>query len=68
MADPAGCWLHIIAGLVLAGVGLWAAGGTAHIVLIVAGAVVFADGALHVCVLGPFFRAPFAGSRVRGQT
>jgi hypothetical protein len=65
MAGPAGRWLRIVAGLFLAGLGLWVAGGTAHIVLLVVGAVVFAAGALNVCVFGPIFGAPFSGSRVR---
>lgn len=64
MAAPAGRWLRLIAGVLIAVAALYATQGTEKIVLVAVGTIVFLAGALNVCLFAPLFRAPFLGSKV----
>lgn len=61
MSQPLGRWARVIAGIVIAGVGLYLALGAWSYALVVVGAVVFAAGALNYCIFGPLFGGPFSG-------
>jgi len=54
-----------VAGLVLIGLGIWAAAGLWQWVLILIGLVPLAAGAFDFCVFAPLFGLPFVGERLR---
>lgn len=68
MASPAGRVARIAAGLVLIVVGTVTGGGGGWIITAI-GVVPLLAGALDVCLLGPLFRRPLAGPKLRaGQS
>lgn len=65
MSSPAGRIARMVAGVVLIVVG--AVIGGAGWILAVVGLVPLAAGAFDVCLLGPLFGRPLAGSQMRGN-
>jgi DUF2892 family protein len=61
MAHPIGRWARVIAGAVIAAVGVYLAAGAWTIVLVAVGAVVLLAGALNYCIFAPLFGGPFSG-------
>lgn len=61
MAGPIGRWARVIAGVAIAGVGIYLAAGAWTYVLVAVGAVIFLAGAINVCLLAPLFGGPFSG-------
>lgn len=66
VGSQAGRGVRLVVGLALivAGIGL----GRGWVALAVVGGVPLAAGVFDVCLLGPLFRLPFAGSRFRQAT
>lgn len=61
MAGPIGRWARVIAGVAIAGVGIYVAAGALTYVLVAVGAIVFLAGALNVCIFAPLLGGPFSG-------
>ena len=67
MATASGRALRIVAGLLLAFVGIYLVGGTGGLVLAAVGAVPFVAGLFNVCLFAPLFGAPFLGRKLIEQ-
>ncbi|MDN4646210.1 YgaP family membrane protein [Arthrobacter sp. PsM3] len=67
MRGTSGRALRIAAGLVLAAVGIFAAGGLWGILLAVLGAVMIAAGVFNFCLLAPLFHADLWGRPKRAS-
>jgi hypothetical protein len=66
MSNTSGRMLRVVAGVILALLGLFVApAGIPRDVLIGLGVIVFLAGALNVCLFAPLFGAPFMGKDVR---
>lgn len=61
MAHPLGRLLRAGVGVGIMGAGLFAIGGTAGLVVAVAGTIPFVAGTANICILAPILRAPFRG-------
>ena len=61
MQSPFGRVLRIVLGLTLIGLGLFALGGFAGVIVAVIGVVPLVAGAFGVCIVGPLFGADFHG-------
>lgn len=64
MSQPIGRWARVIAGIVIAGLGIYFTAGPWSYVLVALGAVVFLAGALNYCIFAPLFGGPFSGREV----
>jgi hypothetical protein len=58
MSNPIGRIARVVAGIVLAIVGIATVHGAVGLALVVVGAVVFLAGAVNFCIFAPIFRAP----------
>lgn len=67
LASSAGRLTHVVAGLILIGLGLFVASGLAGIVLIVVGMVPLIAGLADFCVFAPLFGAPLSGSAIHAR-
>ncbi len=67
MQTPAGRIGRVVAGIVLIYAGLVGVGGVQGYLLAVIGAVPLAAGLFDVCLMAPFFRVPFSGSKIRSM-
>ncbi len=64
MAGPAGRLVRVVAGLALVAWG-WTMASPAGWAIVAAGIVVFAAGAINLCLFAPLFGAPIKGSDLR---
>ncbi|GAC1335864.1 MAG: hypothetical protein NVSMB17_19190 [Candidatus Dormibacteria bacterium] len=64
MAGPIGRGVRVIAGIVIAAVGLLVVGHAAGIALAVVGTIVFLAGALNFCLFAPIAGGPFRGGHL----
>ena len=67
MASPAGRAIRILAGVLLALVGLLWLGGTGGAILALVGAVPFVAGVFNFCLFAPLFGGPFLGRKLSAQ-
>ncbi len=67
MASTAGRAIRIVAGILLALVGLYVVGGTGGLVLAFVGAVPFVAGLFNFCLFAPFFGGPLLGRKLIEQ-
>jgi len=61
--SPAGRIVRVVAGLALIAIGIVRGGG--WLALAAIGLVPLAAGAFDLCILGPLFKLPFLGSKLR---
>jgi len=65
--STAGRLLRIVAGIVMIGLGFFAIGGTAGLVVAAIGVIPLAAGIFDLCLLAPVLSVPWGGTKIRAM-